>query len=201
MSRCECPKEATSQSEHSPGLVKDEEPIVYALVDPLTSKDGSVKDFSKSQLKSGTLSVCRAAHCTAVEAQECILDPLLSKPDRKFEGAVWARCESIRGIKLGSSEVGAFCVHDDALENYAAHAHLAFSSPEDEKLRNEREAARGNLKEIFLNGSIFGSLSDCPFRSTIDMVAPPSSLEPPIAVNSEEMPSIKLSGSAAPEKT
>lgn len=201
MSRCECPKEATSQSEHSPGLVKDEEPIVYALVDPLTSKDGSVKDFSKSQLKSGTLSVCRAAHCTAEEAHECILTPLLKNPDRKFEGAVWARCQSIRSIKLGSSEVGAFCVHDDALESYAAHAHMAFSSPEDEKLRNEREAARGNLKEIFLNGSIFGRLSDCPFHPTISADATHSSSEPPISANNEEMPGPKLSGSVTPEKT
>lgn len=181
MSRCECPKEAISQSVHSPGLVGDEEPIVYALVDPLTFSDGSVKDFSKSQLKAGTLSICRAAHCTAAEANECILTPLLSKSDRKFQGAVWTDCASIRGIKLGGSEVGAFCVHDDALEDYRAHAHMAFSTPQDDKLRNEREAARGNLKELFLKGSITKSLSECPFQPAVQVSGAPADAAPPSA--------------------
>lgn len=165
MIRCECPKEAESQSPHSPGIVEDDEPIVYLIVDPLTSENGSVKSISKSQLKSGTLSVCRSKYCDADEAKTLMLDPLTSKAGRTFQGAAWASCSQIRSIKLGASNVGAFCVHDDALEDYSAHAHLAFSVPQEEKLRNEREAARGNLKELFLSNGVATSLEDCPFRS------------------------------------
>lgn len=147
MNRCECPREATSQSEHSPGLVQDDEVIVYALVNPLTS---SVGQISKSQLKASCLSVCRAGHISGPDAKSATVDVLLQKDTtRAHEGFLHALAGKIRAIRLGQSEVGAFCVIDDALENYRAHAHIGFSDPSDSKLRSEREAARGNLMLLF----------------------------------------------------
>jgi hypothetical protein len=179
MNRPECPKEAVQQSSLSPGLVSDDEPIVYILVDPLTVMNGSVKEFSKSQLKRGDLSVCRAKHCTTSEAERAIVQPLLSKPGRSFEGALWMPCQRIRSITLGESRVGAFCVIDDGLQDYRAHAVLAFSTPQDEKLRNEREAARGNLKDLFRENGVQPRLADCPFKSSgSETPADPSGSQP-----------------------
>ncbi len=57
---CEC--EETQQSDHSPGVVEHEEPIVFVLTDPLTIEHGSVKNFSNSELKEKRLSICRSKH-------------------------------------------------------------------------------------------------------------------------------------------
>jgi|SRR5215217_2136222 hypothetical protein len=163
MSRPECPAEGAQQSEHSPGPIDDREPIVYILVDPLTSQAGTVKDLLKSKLKQGTLSVCRCLHCSAAEANAAVVVPLTAGTlGRSFQGALWATANRIRDIRLGMSDVGAFCLVDDGKPDYRAHAHLAYS-PADEKLRNAREAARANLKAAFLENGIQPSLATCPF--------------------------------------
>lgn len=161
MSRCECPKEATTQSSYSPGVVKDNEMIVYALVNPLTS---SVGQISKSQLKAGQLSVCRAGHIKGPDAKRKTVDVLLAKDAaRKHEGYLHATCQEIREVFLGTSRTGAFCVIDDALEDYAAHAHLGYSEPSDPKLRNDRETARANLMRTFIKRGVSIDWSGAPF--------------------------------------
>lgn len=147
MSRCECAKESSRQSEYSPDVVQDDEIIVYALVEPLTS---SVKAISKSGLKEGTVSVCRAGYTTGPEAKAKTVDVLIGKNStRTDEGFLLAQCGEIRDIRLGTSNVGAFCVVDDGLPEHISHAHLGYSDPSDPKLRNDREAARANLLSLF----------------------------------------------------
>lgn len=147
MSRCECLKESESQSPHSPGIVLDSEIIVYALVNPLT---GSFKDFSKSQLKSSTLSVCRAGYISGQEARAKIVEELLKKDSSRVEeGFLFAECQKIRDLKLGDLGIGAFCVIDDAYEDFAAHAHIGYSKPEGVNIGNERLSSIGNLMLLF----------------------------------------------------
>lgn len=146
MSYCECEKELSQQSIYSPCAVAHEEMIVYALVDPLTVwADGSVKEISKSDLKASTLSVCRAQYSTGAEAQAAIIGV---KPNRVDHGYYMAKCYDIRSILLPSSEQG-FCVIDDGLADYSAHAHIGYSIPAEEKSRSGREATRANLLKLF----------------------------------------------------
>lgn len=159
---CEC--EDSQQSEYSPGVVKNDEPIVFVLTDPLTIENGSVKDFSKSQLKEKRLSICRSRYSSPEEIKKQVIDVLIrNDPRRLHHGALWAVCNEIRGICLGSSQVGAFCVIDEGLPEYTSHGVIGFSDA-DIDLRNNREAARGNLKELFMRRGI-RVLSDCPFPS------------------------------------
>ncbi len=161
MTRCGCTKESSSQSEFSPGVVGDSEPIVYALVNPETS---SVKDVSKSRLKQSDLSVCRAAYTTGKEAHTNIVQSLISKnSNRTEEGFYYAMCSEIRGITLGETNQGAFCVIDDALEGFESHAHLGYSEPTEPKLKNHRESARANLSLLFKRRGVFKDWNGDPF--------------------------------------
>jgi len=169
MSDCPCTGELEQQSPLSPGLVGDDEQIVYALIDPLTADAGgevlSVLNFSKSKLQAGTLSVCRAGHTTASSARENIVGALQVKdPSRKDCGFLTAACESIRGIMLGASAFRAFCVNDAGLEGFEAHAHISNSETTDQKLLSHRLAARGNLKLVFEEGGVNQEWSGHPFR-------------------------------------
>lgn len=161
MTRCGCAKEDSTQSAFSPGVVSNEEPIVYALVQPDTS---SVKAISKSRLKESTLSVCRAAHCAGAHAHAQIVQVLLEKNGERIEeGFFYALCSEIRAIMLGETNQGAFCVVDDALEGFESHAHVGFSDPKDSKLKNHREAARANLLLLLKHRGVFRDWNGEPF--------------------------------------
>jgi hypothetical protein len=166
MPREGCGCEDTLQSEHSPGLVSDDEEIIYALVDPYTYSEGSIKEFSNSKLKARVLSVCRAQYSSVKLITEAVIEPL-ARSGNVYQGALWAFSKEIREIALGDSGVGAFCVADDGLAHDRAHAVLGFSEAQIE-LRNHRVAARGNLKELLLRRGRM-ELEECPFPA-----APPS---------------------------
>ncbi|RVA87948.1 hypothetical protein, partial [Mesorhizobium sp. M7A.F.Ca.CA.004.02.1.1] len=101
VSRKECPKELTKQSPFSSGVVKNREPIVYALIDPDQIESGSIKAIPKERLKKAELSVCRAWEATAVEAWENIMQGQLAKNhQRKDAGYIWASAGEIRKIRL-----------------------------------------------------------------------------------------------------
>jgi hypothetical protein len=158
---CDC--EDSQQSAHSPGVVLNAEEVIYALTDPHTIKDGSVKEFSKSKLKSRDLSICRAQHSSATLIAKAVIEPL-TRGGNSYHGTLWALTSEIRELALGESGVGAFCVADDGLAHDSAHAVLGFSEARIE-LRNHREAARGNLKELFLRRGV-QELEQCPFPRT-----------------------------------
>lgn len=162
MSRCGCDKELVSQSALSPGLVKGDEPLVYSLVDPETFINGSIKALKHDRLKKGQLSICRANYISGEEAREkTVVGQLERDSSRTEHGFAWAVCDEIRDIKLESLDVGAFCVTDDALEGFPAHAHLGYSQVEDKK--NERLGARGNLLKLLEQRGHNTDWSGAPF--------------------------------------
>lgn len=162
MNRCECVKEQTSQSEHSPGLVRNDEPIVYALVDPLSFEQGSIKALKHDRLKKSELSVCRATYVTGEQAKALTTDVMIaSNATRTDEGFAWAICSEIREIKLDAIGKFAFCVIDDAYAHFPAHAHIGYSDVDDKK--NERAEARGNLLLLLKRRGIFKDWSGLPF--------------------------------------
>ena len=164
MSRCECPAESVKQSQHSPSVVSDGESIVYALVEPITYRDGSVTLISKSKLKDNEQSVCRAHYCTGADAKSKITEALIERdPSRIDQGFLYAHASEIRAVLLGETGEGAFCVIDDGLDGFEAHAVLGFSNPSDVKFRSHREAARANLVELLKSRGTFTDWSGPPF--------------------------------------
>jgi hypothetical protein len=180
MNRCGCPEEDARQSSHSPGLVKDPEPIVFALVIPLTADTRSVAILNKTQLKQKQLSMCRAEYCSYDEMYRNVVIPQLEKdPSRKYCGYHWVTCKQIRDIAANpvpaASEspmpgiVGAFCVIDDGNENYPAHTRVGEARPQSDFWRkHNREAARGNLVSILQQRGILTTDSNPPFKSGRD---------------------------------
>lgn len=111
--------------------------------------------FQMNKLKKRDLSVCRGDHSRYSDLLRYVVEPqLANKPAREYKGYYWATCSEIRDIaaELTGKEhsdnrtVGAFCVVDDALGDYTAHAVIGFSHPDNDFWKkNNREAARGNL--------------------------------------------------------
>ena len=162
----ECPKELESQHHASPGVVEDDEVIIYVLIDPDLYENGSLKKsaFSKSTLKKKELSVCRGHHSAAAEAKEKIFEPqAIKQPERKLIGAYNTVCSSIRGLLICDTESRAICVIDDASDDFVGHAHLGFSDAffnEELNLRNHFVATRSNLVRIFEQNGL-KSLEEC----------------------------------------
>lgn len=163
-----CLKEQAKQSPYSPCPVTDDETIVYVLLDPTQWKDGQLtaSAFSKSSLKKGDLSVCRARYSSANEAEQKIVMPQLQRhPDWMLVGALHATCRDIRAIQAVDPPVRAFCVIDDGLPDYPAHAHLGFSEATTAKgfwgNRNVREAIRANLVDVFRRNGGPHTLEEC----------------------------------------
>jgi hypothetical protein len=160
MSREGCPEEDTQQNNESPDIVRNDEPIVYALVYPTSASEQSIAYFHGSRLKDRELSICRARYSSYGEMREKVVQPQLDNDaTREFKGYLWAPCYEIRSIlatpridikekpKEQQDPVGAFCVIDDGDTNFRAHARLGYSAPNrrDFWSKNDREAARGNL--------------------------------------------------------
>lgn len=164
MTRCGCEKETASQSSLSPGVVENPEPIVYSLIEPDNFLEGSIKALKHDRLKKGELSVCRAWYIDGEDAREKTVAGQLRRDEKRRErGFAWAICSEIRDIKLESLGVGAFCVIDDAMEDFPAHAHLGYSQVEDKK--NERQSARGDLLKLLEKRGFNTNWSEEPFKS------------------------------------
>jgi hypothetical protein len=88
---------------------------------------------------------------------------MLSKdPEREDRGYIFALGEEIRRIVLSHAKCRAFCVLDETVPDFAAHAHVGYSCIEDDK-KNDRLAARGDLLNAFLERGIFTDWSGSPF--------------------------------------
>lgn len=152
--RCECPKESRRQKKYSPRRVFDNEPIVYAVIDPLQFSSGSLKQIKSDKLKHDDLSVCRSKFTSGEAARKSIVVPQIAKdPSRIDMGYLWATAREIRGIQLPNVKLGAFCVVDDGLEQFRAHAVLGYATAPDgvdvSKLASLRQSARGDLLLLF----------------------------------------------------
>jgi hypothetical protein len=174
MTREGCPDEDTQQSEWSPSTVHNSEPLIFVLIQPLTINESSVAYFEKGKLKNQTLSLCRGQHSTFSELKDKVIDPVCDADEtRQYRGYSWAQCEEIRSILAvkrtsgnggGESTLAAFCIMDDGLEEYRAHARMGFSKPSDDFwAKHDREAARGNLLIAFQKRGIHDEHISPPF--------------------------------------
>jgi len=155
MNRCGCIEEDSQQTPSSPGIVEPQESIVFACVHPETAPERGVSMFQKTKLIKRDLSVCRGNHSRHSDLLCHVVEPQLTKkPAREYKGYYWATCREIRDIVAeltgkkhsDNRTVGAFCVVDDALGDYTAHAVIGFSRPDNDFWeKHNREAARGNL--------------------------------------------------------
>jgi hypothetical protein len=175
MNRCGCSEEDTQQSTHSPGIVLDEEAIVFALILGPDGDVASIEIFSKSKLKDRNLSVCRGGHSTFDEMHTRVVEPQLDPSTQLgFRGFYWATCSEIRSIVaerntsrpkgLVPTAVGAFCVIDEGEPDHPAHARIGYCNP----LPNfwslhQSVAARGNLLLKFAARGVFLTSSVPPF--------------------------------------
>ena len=127
MSRCGCLNETVQQSTHSPGIVVNEEPVVFALVLDNTEDELSFKIFQNDRLKKTQQSFCRSNYCTFEEMYDQVVKPQMSTLV-EYKGYLWAPVSEIRSViaqrnaardktpDLTPSSVGAFCVIDDGEE-------------------------------------------------------------------------------------
>jgi hypothetical protein len=171
MSRCGCAPEDEQQSEHSPGVVQNEEPLVIVT----DTVDLTLKSFPNNKLKSGQLSVCRAALCRFDEMFAAVVGDV-SAPRIDYKGYFWALANEIRSIiakrntsrdktpHLPPKKVGAFCVIDDGEPDYKPHACLSYSRPSDNFWSlHDTVAARGDLLIAFESRGISSSAATPPF--------------------------------------
>jgi hypothetical protein len=172
MTRLGCSEEDTQQKEESPGVVTNDEPVVFAMVYPVSIDDRSLARFHKDRLKSRELSVCRAFFCSYRQMYRKVVRPQLNAdPARRYRGYLWAPCGEIRDIiatprpKQPPHAIGAFCVIDDGDLRFPAHSRLGYCAPTpDFWSRNDREAARGDLSLRFHVRGIHQAPSSPPFR-------------------------------------
>ncbi|MBG21181.1 MAG: hypothetical protein CML31_14715 [Rhizobiales bacterium] len=163
MTNCLCKREYTIQSADSPGIVADDEPIVLALIYPDDYKDGSIRGLNHTRLKKQQLSVVRAKYSSGENAHANTVERLLQKdPARQDRGYMYALGQEIRAILLAHLKCRAFCLIDETVPDFAAHAHVGYSCIENDK-RNDRLAARGDLLNVFLERGIFTEWSGAPF--------------------------------------
>lgn len=144
-----CEAELVQQSEHSPGVVQDDENIAYVLVDPDLWASGTLAAaaFSKSKLSDG-MSVYRPRHCTAEEAVDHIVKPQLHRnPMRALAGCLVASTRNIRALQEKNRR--AVCVLDDGEQQFPAHAILKFSEQVQLASNSVKAAVRGNLTIAF----------------------------------------------------
>lgn len=154
---CDC--EQVVQSQFSPGLVGNDEDIVYCLIDPdlYDRAAGTLKNkaFSKTDLRKTTLSVVRRRYSSDGEVEAKVIEPQVARnPQRQFCGVLVCQSVEIRSInEICEQDI---CVADAGLEGFESHAHLGFSNEITAKSRSFQEAARSNLVAAFQNRGIIG---------------------------------------------
>jgi len=150
-----CPGETIRQSEYSPGVVGDDETIVYVLFDPEQWQDGqlSVGAFTNEDLKKTRLSVARREYTTEAVAKAQVVGPRVAG-GQKFVGGLRAKCVELRRL---SSEDGSrlFCVLDDGLPGHPGHAVIGYSEAKRDQYfaqrnpKSDRVAIRQKLAVAF----------------------------------------------------
>jgi hypothetical protein len=169
MMRCGCSNEDKQFSQHSPGVVTDDESLVFVT----EGDEISFKLFSNGRLKDTRLSVCRAQHATFAEMITAVIgDP----PKKAYKGYMWAPTREVRAILARRNsardktpnqtpkKVGAFCVADDGEQNYKAHACIGYSTPTKNFWElHDTVAARGDLLIAFSTRGVIQIAISPPF--------------------------------------
>jgi len=166
-----CPEEDERQCPDSPGVVVDDESLGYLLYSPELWLGGELSNaaFSRSKLRAGQVSVFRTQYCDAAIVEREAWAPLQARdPNRALAGVAVALCERIRLVRNGPDR--AVCVVDAGRPNYAAHAHLGFSSSVTNSSPSIQTAVRANLCRAF-ETELPRQLTDL-FRSTAGVNPP-----------------------------
>lgn len=160
MNRTGCPEEDTRQSVDGPGLVRNDEPIVYALIRPRTNTVDQLVTFPSGNWSKRELSVCRAAYSSFAEFYDNVVVGQTSKQGFTYEGYVWAFCSDIRAIEVETRDgkatgVGGICVIDHPLVGFEAHAHMGECRPNPKFWeKNNRQAVKLNLGLLFESNGV-----------------------------------------------
>jgi len=126
---CEC--ETSSVSDHSPGVVGDEELLIRTVYSPIQiNQETGIVDpahFRNDALKRG-LSVNRRRHVSEADLRESIESKIVrdrheGKERGDFYRVVTARCGDVRRLALENGE-RLFCVYDTAFEEDRSHADI-----------------------------------------------------------------------------
>ncbi len=144
---CEC--ESDTLSEHSPGLIKNDELIVRMVVSPMhisKSQPNVVKPNFLSHSETKGVSMQRLPLASTEELANCV-NALTKKTGTAWLGFAQASAENIRNIGVKNGEQ-VYCVADAALEHNKAHAeiHLSRMMPEADRIEY-----RSQLRDLFLN--------------------------------------------------
>ena len=123
---CEC--ENHSVSDHSPGLVGDDEVLIRELYSPhyINEDTGEVKPVAFRDARDRGLSVTRRLHSSerahrAKIMKKVAADQAAGRNNDGFWRVVSGSCARIRGI-TGDDGRRLFCVYDTAREDDASHA-------------------------------------------------------------------------------
>lgn len=145
----DCPHEATSVSQYSPGPVANAETLARQIFTPhhIDVATGEVNAAAFSDAKDKGLSVNRVEHTTKADlvarGQQKAVAAQQAGKEREFVGIIESSCADIRAIQ--SSGRRAFCVIDTALEDNTSHADVCQVplSPKDGR------SARKALMDVF----------------------------------------------------
>lgn len=143
-------RELQQQSDHSPGVVRDEERLArVVLPEHLDRTTGGLKPtaFRIDDLMDPArgLSLVRMAHTTVDELGRHAARLMSRRPDRSAEGVVVAETASIRAIR-DDNQHRALCVLDDGDVELQAHA-IAIRSGEQDRLSLKK--VREHLMNLF----------------------------------------------------
>ncbi|NQU60826.1 MAG: hypothetical protein HQ512_06820 [Rhodospirillales bacterium] len=128
----DCPREQSSQSKFSPGIVKNDEIVVRTLFEPEhVDEDGnlSAKSLTLKELQNTGASVDRLdkQHGTKFNILERAHIRIAGKKNRNWVLLSKVSASNIRQF-LDESEQPVFCILDTALKENCAHADILFHS-------------------------------------------------------------------------
>lgn len=155
---CEC--ENGSVSDHSPGLVQDDEVLVRVLYSPhyINKETGEVTPAAFADARTRGLSIRRKTHISEKDhrakiEEKVAVDQAAGRNNDGFWRVVYTRCTDVRNLKLDNGGGRAFCVYDTATEDDSSHADVcqAFDLPPHTEGRNVlRIKLRSQLFEAFV---------------------------------------------------
>lgn len=142
--------EQASVSSLSPGVVKDSEDLIRAVLDPIHMAGDEIKPALFDDVSSHGLSVHREEHLSINKIQErqqarvnkFNAEKQAEKPSRTFVGYVSLSTSELRLMKVGDRR--SFGVYDTAIDSDVSHAEVCLLIAE----KQAKRSARHSLYEL-----------------------------------------------------
>jgi hypothetical protein len=145
----DCTAERVQQSDHSPGLIKDDEDLAKIIYhrDQIDFETGELKPgaFSMTDLMTRGLSLVRLRHITVEELQRRGEEFAARRDENRLQGVGVASAGQVRSLR-GAEGRQALCVIDDGKPDFRAHAIAIRSADQD---RPTLMKVRGVLMGLF----------------------------------------------------